>query len=72
MSTTIAMELEHSRKRLNYYLTMRDKSGSNSAIERWIAIYSERIKKLERQSQKIDRIAVKRRPEMSSELQMTV
>lgn len=46
-------ELESTRKKLDYFIALKSKSPSNrSPIAKWIEIYTERMRKLERQSQK--------------------
>ncbi len=53
MSSRVNIELEHNRKRLDYYTRLKEKSGNLSSVEKWIEIYSDRVRKLERQVQKL-------------------
>ncbi len=53
MNKTILFDLEHNRKRLDYYTHLRQKTAKDSALDKWIAIYSERVKKLEKQIDKL-------------------
>ncbi|MGE0616399.1 MAG: hypothetical protein AB7P04_12235 [Bacteriovoracia bacterium] len=54
MSHSVIFELEHNRQRLNYYQQQKTKpQASSKALDKWIDIYSERVKKLERQATKL-------------------
>lgn len=49
MESAILYNLEQTKKRLSYYSQLKEKSGDEPAptIDKWIEIYSERIKKFE-------------------------
>ena len=54
MTSTLIFDLEHNRKRLDYYTQMKEKLGPKSnATSKWIEIYSSRVQKLERQVQRL-------------------
>lgn len=70
MKQMIISDLEHNKRRLQYYLALRTKqeqaraaqpksgrsakqSGKETALDKWVEIYSERVKKLERQVQRL-------------------
>lgn len=56
MSHSIQFELDQNRKRLNYYAGLKTKSPEKGAsLDKWISIYDERIVKLEKQLQKIQK-----------------
>jgi len=45
----VLMELEHNRKRLNYYHQLKRRHGPDSSvIDKWIEIYQARIENLEK------------------------
>jgi hypothetical protein len=53
MSHTLMYELDHNKKRLEYYMQMKAKNaGALNSADKWIDIYSERVKKLEKQAVK--------------------
>ena len=57
MNSILMSELEHNRKRLEYYSHLSEDSGTPSiVIQKWIAIYSERVKKYEH---KLSRMGLK-------------
>ena len=51
MIASIQIELDHTRKRLDYYRQLSEKSQASkkSSINKWIEIYDERVQKLTRQ-----------------------
>jgi hypothetical protein len=51
MSKTILFDLEHNKKKLEYYQSLKAKAGTEKSkiINKWIEIYSERVAKLDRQ-----------------------
>lgn len=52
MNQTIVFDLDHNRKRLEYYEAQKALKGRGpqaKTFDKWIAIYSERVTKLERQ-----------------------
>jgi hypothetical protein len=61
MSHPVLFELERNKQRLDYYLTQKNlvrtrlatTSRKKSPLDKWIEIYEERVKKLERQAAKI-------------------
>ena len=53
MSTTLALELEHNKKRLQYYTELKEKQISPKVMNKWIEVYSERVAKIERQLKKL-------------------
>ncbi len=54
MSATLLFELDHSRKRLEYFMQLERKSAAPSVtVTKWIAIYRERIAKQEKKIQKL-------------------
>ncbi len=54
MSATLLFELDHSRKRLEYFMQLERKSAAPSVtVTKWIAIYRERIAKQEKKVQKL-------------------
>jgi hypothetical protein len=60
MTTAVLLDLEHNRKRLSYYTSLKEKSAKAvPAIQKWIEIYSERVTKLERQLQKAQKLGLK-------------
>jgi hypothetical protein len=52
MSKTILFDLEHNKKKLEYYQALKARSGSEKSkiLNKWIEIYSERVQKLDRQA----------------------
>jgi hypothetical protein len=53
MSHSVMYELDHNKKRLEYYLQLKAKNQSAlTSVDKWIDIYSERVKKLEKQAVK--------------------
>ncbi|MGZ3688185.1 MAG: hypothetical protein ACXWPM_01480 [Bdellovibrionota bacterium] len=53
-SKLVISDLEHNRKRLEYYVHLKTKTGpKNKSIDNWIAVYSERVTKLERQASRL-------------------
>lgn len=55
MINSLVFDLEHNRKRLQYYSQLKQKSVSKKAgaIDKWVAIYEERVQKLERKANKL-------------------
>ncbi|MEK6578596.1 MAG: hypothetical protein AABZ55_05160 [Bdellovibrionota bacterium] len=51
MNGIFQFDLDHSRKRLNYYNGLKEKTPS-AVVDKWVKIYSERLQKLERQISK--------------------
>jgi len=51
MSRAILFDLEHNKSKLDYYQSLKARSGSEKSkiLNKWIEIYSERVQKLERQ-----------------------
>ena len=58
MSQSVLLDLEHNKKRLEYYQQLKakddtEKTGSyESVLNKWIEIYDDRIRKLEKQAVK--------------------
>jgi|GEM_PF-2219285 len=54
MSATILFELDHNRKRLEYFTQLAAKSAGcpSPVITKWLAIYTDRVLKLEQKVQK--------------------
>jgi hypothetical protein len=52
MNKTILFELEHNKKKLEYYVALKARSGTERSkiLNKWIEIYSERVQKLDRQA----------------------
>jgi hypothetical protein len=62
MSQVILSELEHNKRRLDYYTQLKSKTVTSKKIgplDKWIEIYSERVHKLERQVQKMQRMGLR-------------
>lgn len=55
MEKTILFELEANRRKLNFYSQRREKLGAaqTAVIDKWLEIYSERVKKLEKKATKL-------------------
>ena len=56
MSTTLVLDLEHNRKRLQYYSQLKEQKAASkkaTALDKWIEIYEERVEKLERKATKL-------------------
>jgi hypothetical protein len=61
--TSVLFDLEHNRKRLDYYAQLKGRLASTApgakapkspkALEKWIEIYEERVQKLERQASRL-------------------
>jgi hypothetical protein len=53
MGKSVIFDLEQSRKRLDYYSQLKEKSGPDApaTVSKWIEIYTERMQKLEQQVQ---------------------
>lgn len=51
----ILSDIDHSRKRLQYYTELKAKVGfeKSKSITKWIDIYAERLGKLERQASRL-------------------
>lgn len=56
MEKSLLLGIEQNRKRLEYYFQLKEKAGSKapSSLDKWIEIYSERMRKLENQVQELD------------------
>ena len=54
----IQFELNRSKESIQYFQQMKQKqqtlSSSNSSVEKWIEIYSERVQNLEKQAKKFE------------------
>lgn len=50
----IQFELNRSKERLQYFQNMKQKQQSNSSLNKWIEIYSERVQTLEKQAKKLE------------------
>jgi hypothetical protein len=55
MSKTILFDLDHNKKKLEYYQALKARSGSEKSkiLNKWIEIYSERVQKLDRQASRL-------------------
>lgn len=55
MEKSVLFDLEHNRKKLNYYIHLKEKSGPNApfVIDKWIEIYHDRIQRLKYQAQEL-------------------
>jgi hypothetical protein len=54
MSQALLFELEHNQRRLKYYLELKDRAESGkSPYDKWVEIYSDRVRKLENQANKL-------------------
>ena len=56
MNSILMSELEHNRKRLEFYTQQQAFGKSSVVIDKWIAIYSERVRKYEH---KLSRMGLK-------------
>jgi hypothetical protein len=62
MSHPVLFELERNKKRLDYYLGLKSQiapSRKKLPVDKWIEIYAERVKKLERQAARVQAQAAK-------------
>lgn len=55
MEKSVLFDLEQNRKRLNYFFQLKEKAGSqkHTTVDKWIEIYSERMRTLEHQAQQL-------------------
>jgi hypothetical protein len=53
MSHPVLFDLEHNRKRLEYYTLLKARTPKAPALGKWIEIYAERVRLLERQVNKL-------------------
>ena len=59
MNRTVHFELEETKKRLDYYLHLKEKTKAtkkSSPVLKWVEIYTERLEKLQKQAKKIAKL----------------
>jgi len=53
MNQNILFELEHNKKRLDYYQTKLESLDEDQSASKWVEIYADRVKALESKASKL-------------------